>query len=80
MYKVISKLVVLRLESFLGKIIIENHSAFVGGRLIQDNLVVAQEVFLALKRKNSGGKENLAIKLDMNKAYDRLEWHFLENC
>lgn len=79
-YKVISKLVVLRLESFLGKIIIENQSAFVGGRLIQDNLVVAQEVFHALKRKNSGGKENLAIKLDMNKAYDRLEWHFLENC
>lgn len=55
-----------------------NQSTFVGGNLIQDNLVVAQKMFHALKRKERGGKDSMAIKLDMNKAYDRLEWKFLE--
>lgn len=77
-YKVISKLMVLRLKGFLGSLVSQNQSAFVGGRLIQDNLVVAQEMFHSLKNRNKGGNMNVAIKLDMNKAYDRLEWHFLE--
>lgn len=55
-----------------------NQSTFVGGNLIQDNLVVAQKMFHALKRKERGGKDSMPIKLDMNKAYDRLEWKFLE--
>lgn len=49
-----------------------------GGRLIQDNLIIAHEAFHALKRKERGGKDFMAIKLDMNKAYDRLEWGILE--
>lgn len=57
-----------------------NQSAFVGGRLIQDNLIIAHEVFHSLKRKDSRGKENLAIKLDMSKAYDRLQWGFIKKC
>lgn len=48
-----------------------------GGRQIQDNLVVAHEVFHSLKRRDKRGRENVAIKLDMSKAYDRLEWGFL---
>lgn len=55
-----------------------HQSAFVGGRHIQDNLVVAQEVCHALKDRSRGGKDCTAIKLDMNKAYDRLEWPFLQ--
>lgn len=77
-YKVISKLIVLMLKKFMGGPTSPNQSAFVGGRLIQDNLIVAQEVFHALKRRDKGSRENLTIKLDMNKAYDRLEWHFIK--
>lgn len=41
-YKILSKLVVLRLKGMMGGLISPNQSAFVGGRLIQDNLVIAQ--------------------------------------
>lgn len=56
----------------MDKLITQNQSAFIGGRLIQDNLVIAHEVFHSLKRRDKRGKENVAIKLDMSKAYDCL--------
>lgn len=77
-YKVISKIIVSRLRNFMGQLISLNQSAFVGGRLIQDNLVIAQEVFHALKKRDKCGKGSLAIKLDMNKAYDHLDWRFIQ--
>ena len=54
MYKVISKVMVNRIKPFLGKIIIENQSAFVVGRQIHDNIVIAQEVFHYIKLKKRG--------------------------
>ena len=47
-------------------------------RQIQDIIVVAHEVFHCLKLRKEGKKAALAMKLDMNKAYDRVEWDFLE--
>lgn len=55
-YKVISKLIVLRLKPFMGRLVTFHQSVFVGGRLIQDNLVVVQEVFHALKDRSRGGR------------------------
>lgn len=78
MYKVISKVLTDRMKGLLPVLISENQSAFVGGRLIQDNIVVAHEIFHSLRCKSRGGKNFLAVKLDMNKAYDRLEWSFVK--
>lgn len=54
LYKIISKIMVARLKPLLYLLISPQQSAFVGGRLIQDNLVVAQEAFHFLKKKNVG--------------------------
>lgn len=46
--------------------------------MIQDNNVVAHVVFHAMKSKRGRNRDMMAIKLDMSKVYDRLEWGFLE--
>ncbi|XP_015969290.1 uncharacterized protein LOC107492746 [Arachis duranensis] len=77
-YKVVTKVLVGRLRRILDVIISPVQSAFIKGILIQDNIIVVQEVFHKLNRKGNNGGNDIAIKLDMNKAYDRLEWNFLQ--
>ncbi|XP_059285832.1 secreted RxLR effector protein 78-like [Lycium ferocissimum] len=53
----------------------ENQSGFLKGRLIIENIQLAQEIVQNIKSKNKGG--NVVIKLDMAKAYDRMSWPFI---
>jgi hypothetical protein len=75
-YKIISKILANRLKPFLQNIISPNQSAFLKGRSIHDNAIMAHEIFHSLKKKRGNGGW-MAVKLDMAKAFDQMEWSFL---
>jgi hypothetical protein len=77
-YKLISKVIANRLKVILGELISPTQSAFVPGRLISDNTILAYEMSHYMRRKRKGKDVFMALKLDMSKAYDRVEWPFLE--
>ncbi|OMO87944.1 reverse transcriptase [Corchorus capsularis] len=78
MYKVLSKVLVNRMKGILTDIITPSQCAFVPQRQIQDNIFIAHEAFHHLKLKKSKKDVEMGLKLDMNKAYDRVEWDFLK--
>lgn len=75
-YKVIAKILTGRLKEVISKLISPFQAAFVPGRTIQENAILGQEVLHSMKAKR-GRKGLLAEKLDMEKAYNRMEWGFI---
>ena len=73
-HKIISKVLVHRLQKYMNRIISANQSTFVKGRLIFYNILVAHECMHYLKNKRSGVSYEMALKLDMSKVCDRMEW------
>uniref|UniRef100_A0A2N9ENM7 Reverse transcriptase domain-containing protein n=1 Tax=Fagus sylvatica TaxID=28930 RepID=A0A2N9ENM7_FAGSY len=76
-YKIIAKLLVDKLRPFLQRLISHCQSAFIPSRWIAENEVIVQELLHSFKqRKVKVGV--MAVKLDLQKAYDRLNWPFLQ--
>ena len=66
------------MKKFLPQIITKHQSAFTKNRLIFDNILVAFETLHSMKNHKTGKNGYMALKLDMSKAYDRVEWSILE--
>ncbi|KAA3459035.1 reverse transcriptase [Gossypium australe] len=77
LYKIISKMVANHFQKVLDCCIDEAQNAFVLGQLITDNVLLAYKVLHTFKQKRVGRRDFLALKLDMSKSYDRVEWSFL---
>ena len=77
-YKIISKTIANCLKKIIPKLVSKTQSAFTSDRLISNNILIAFETLHHLKNKRNGKSGLMALKLDMNKAYDRIEWNFLE--
>lgn len=73
--KILAKLLNGRLTPLLTRIISPSQSGFIQGRMIVDNILLAQELTLCLEK--AGNPNNVILKLDMEKAYDRVHWPFL---
>lgn len=76
-YKIISKVLSFRLKSVLECIISENQSAFIPGRAIGDNVLITHEMLHFLKTSKAEKHCTMAVKTEMSKVYDRLEWSFI---
>ena len=77
-YKIISKIMVDRLKPLMDKLITPYQNVFIRGRNITDNILLTHEIFDTLRKKKGRKKGYGALKIDMSKAYDRVNWNFLK--
>ncbi|GJW39768.1 hypothetical protein Tco_0065613 [Tanacetum coccineum] len=76
LYKCISKIITNRIIDGLKEIVSENQSAFIPGRRISDNILITQELMHNYHRNR--GPPRCAFKVDIQKAYDTVDWKFLD--
>ncbi|KAL3509574.1 hypothetical protein ACH5RR_028975 [Cinchona calisaya] len=73
LYKIVSEVLVNKLKPFLSKCIYKSQSAFISGKQILDNVMIAHEYMHYLYGKRKRKQEFITLKLDMSKAYDRVK-------
>lgn len=77
-YKIVTKAMTNRLKEILTEVIGPFQCSFVPSRKITDNIIVYHEVLHSMRQKQSG-KSYMILKIDLEKAYDRLSWSFIRD-
>ncbi|KAK2397838.1 hypothetical protein QL285_059374 [Trifolium repens] len=75
LYKLVAKVLTARLAKVIGALIPNSQSAFIKGRQLVDGVVVVNEVIDFAKKFK---RECLIFKVDFEKAYDSVNWGFLD--
>jgi hypothetical protein len=75
-YKLIAKSLADRIKPHLSDYISQAQSAFVAGRHISSNIILTQEIIHSFTLK-SWTSQAFLLKIDLAKAFDRLEWNFI---
>lgn len=75
-YKVITKILASRIRPLLDQIIHSSQSAFIPHQSILDNIIINHEIMCHFKARKER-KGYIAVKVDMAKAYDMVEWDVL---
>lgn len=77
-FKIVTNILVNQLKSLMPNLVSVKQSSFVPGRNITDNIVMAQEIIHSM-RNMRGTQGYMAIKVDLEKAYDKLRWDFIRD-
>jgi hypothetical protein len=77
LYKWLTKVATLRVEPFMDKLISPCQTAFIKGRNMMDGVMSLHEILHEAKRKKQQG---VVLKLDFEKAYDKVDWNYLMKC
>lgn len=77
LYKCLPKIIVKRLKEIISTVVSPYQASFVPGRNIHDNIIIVNEMIHSMRRKR-GNKGVMAIKVDLEKAYDRISWAYMK--
>lgn len=76
LYKLVMKVIANRFKVIFPKLISQEQAGFIAGRNIPGNIILAQKVIHSM-RCNRKGRKLMAIKLDLEKTYERVSWEFI---
>lgn len=76
-YKCVSKCIVNKMKPLLSELIDDYQTAFIPGRHMNDNILLSHEMMHIINKQRSRNRHLAAVKIDMNKAYDRVSWPFI---
>lgn len=76
LYKIIAKILAIRIKPVLEEIVSDNQAAFLGNRLMSENIFLVQELLRKYARKRISPR--CMLKVDLHKAFDSIDWGFLQ--